>query len=269
MTIHFIKYRNIYFNPLFWRLLIFIISIYFCGYNYNCDDDGLWFSNTENNGTMTTYGRSQNNEYGYQTHYSDGRPIYQAYNEEQNISERQEYQRRDSNGRPIYEAYNENLQSTSRGYRYEMNGDTTYTNVNQETFIVELDGKPVYAKYYSTDLNGNNLYSYSNDGSTMLGIIEPTKSEVINNGYYVGGPVWRSVDTSPTTLTRRLVNKVRIGVKNHIAKSSDESLRQHNLSTKKFMNDIKRVQNMSRSRETKRYIDRVSSMPTKQVRRFD
>jgi hypothetical protein len=67
---------------------------------------------------------------------------------------------------------------------------------------VELEGAPVYATYHSSDINGNHLYSYSSDGSTrigfiepinsdgstMLGLIEPNKSEVIGNGYYHGGP---------------------------------------------------------------------------------
>ncbi len=279
MIVHYTKYRNIYLNPLFLRFLTIVISVYFTSENHYCDD-GLWYSNTENNGAMTTNGGLQNNaQYvraGYQTHYSDGTPIYESYNK--SIQHSSNWNANQTNdGRPIYQAYNDNLQPTSRGYRYEMNGDTTYKaqvrfvpepTVNQENFRVELDGNTVYAKYYSTDANGTDIYSYSNDGSTMIGLIEPTKSEIIGNGYYTGGPVWKVVDNSPTTFSRRFINKIKIGVKNHIAKSSREAIRQRNLSNEKFMNDIRRSQRIDRATTTKRYVDRVSSNPIK-VRRFD
>jgi hypothetical protein len=35
-------------------------------------------------------------------------------------------------------------------------------------------------------MQGKDFYSYSYDGSTMIGIIEPTRSEVVGNGYYQG-----------------------------------------------------------------------------------
>jgi hypothetical protein len=103
------------------------------------------------------------------------------------------YQTNDNHGRPIYKPYNEGLQYTSNGFRYEMSGETAHQNidrfipdpsVNQETFITELDGTPVYAKYYGTDIQGNRVYGYTNDESTMLGEIEPTK--FIENGYGMG-----------------------------------------------------------------------------------
>jgi hypothetical protein len=144
----------------------------------------------------TTTSSGENNaqfaRHGYQTHYRDGTPIYQSYNENYGeLSNRTGYQT--NNERPNFQAYNENLQLTSKGYRYEMNGDTSFRDItnpalNQDNFIAELDGNTVYAKYYGTDVDGNNVYSYSSDGSTMIGLIEPTKSEIIGNGYYVGGP---------------------------------------------------------------------------------
>lgn len=287
IIIHFIKYRNIYLNPFLLHLLRVIVLFYLSSESHYCDD---------NYSSYNTYNNTQQTINGYQTQYSDGTPIYQPYYENKDTSNWNSHQVNDQNGRPVYQAYNSNLQPTSRGYRYEMSADTPSIinnhslqhapigyryedtiahsrfipdpTVTQENFRLELDGNVVYAKYYGTDINGINAYTYSNDGSTMLGIIEPTRSEIINNGYYTGPGLWKIVDTSSTKLSRRFYNKIKIGIKNHIAKSNPEAIRQHNLSTEKYMNDIRRSQMMSRERATKRYIDRVSSTPLK-VRRFD
>jgi hypothetical protein len=101
------------------------------------------------------------------------------------------YNREDSNyplynreGNRIYQPYREGLHNTSQGFRYELPDNC----INKQTFAVELDGKPVYAKYLGIDIQGNPLYTCYSDGScsTQLGIIEPTRSEVIGNGYYIG-----------------------------------------------------------------------------------
>lgn len=245
-----------------------ITTIYTVDINY-CDDYDVSFSNTDNNGRMITNGRVQNNEYGYQTHYQDGTPIYESYSERPQYTSR--YQTNE-NISPVYQAYNENLQLTSEGYRYEMNGDTTYryTTLNEENFITDFNGNTVYAKYYGTDVNGNNVYNYSNDGSTMLGLIEPTKSEIIGNGYYVGGPNWKIVDTSPTTFSRRMYNKVKFGIKNHIAKSSDEAQRIHNMKSKEYANYYGRYKSMQRAKDSKRVIEMLKGdVRDIKVRKFD
>jgi hypothetical protein len=165
MIKHINKNGNIYINIFLYLLFIIILlSCYFyiTGEIYYCDDEVTYTSSWENN-----YRNRTNGSTSYMTCYNDGRPIYQPYNE--------------------------GLQYTSNGHRYEL--PTNYTNsirfadnlgANQEPFVVELDGNTVYAKHMSTDIHGNHLYSYSYDGSTQIGVIEPTMSGV--NRYYTGGP---------------------------------------------------------------------------------
>jgi hypothetical protein len=102
----------------------------------------------------------------------------------------------------------------------------------------------------------------------MIGLIEPTKSEIIGNGYYVGGPHWKIVDTSPTKFYRRVYNKIKIGIKNHIAKSSDESLRISRFESKRYAENLGRAKRMARARDAQRYADRYSTRAIK-VRKFD
>jgi hypothetical protein len=190
MIKHINKNGNIYINIFLYLLFIIFLSCYFyiTGEIYYCDDEVTYYNNTsswENN-----YRNRTNGSTSYSTRYSDGRPLYQPYREE--LQPRAyEYPTHYSDGRPLYQPYNEGLQYTSNGHRYELpiNDSVRFANnlgVNKEPFVVELDGNTVYAKHMSTDIHGNHLYSYSYDGSTQIGVIEPTMSEV--NRYYTGGP---------------------------------------------------------------------------------
>jgi len=76
------------------------------------------------------------------------------------------------------------LSANERKIRFELSTPEGERNLDQ--FIAELDGRPVYVRYDHTDMQGKAFYSYSCDGSTMIGEIEPTRSEVIGNGYYQG-----------------------------------------------------------------------------------
>jgi hypothetical protein len=108
-----------------------------------------------------------------------------------------------------YHPYRPGIQYTSEGYRYELGSTSNYNNVP-----VEVDS----TYKYTVDGYDNN----SHNDSTQIGLIEPTHSEVINNGYYQGNGYVLPVDTSKTTFQRRVYNKVKVSIKNHIAKSNDE-----------------------------------------------
>jgi hypothetical protein len=132
----------------------------------------------------------------------------------------------------VYQAYNQGLQETSCGYRYELGGGSGNININATNYT--MDGKPVYMEYIGVDINGNPIYNYTYPTSlhtTQLGEIEPVPTEVINNAYYQGGGYIKPLDTSNPTLKRRVYNKIKIGIKNHIAKSNDEYIRQERIRT--------------------------------------
>jgi hypothetical protein len=118
----------------------------------------------------------------------------------------------------------------------------------------------------STDIHGKHLYSYSYDGSTQIGVIEPTMSEI--NKYYTGGPRWIVVDTSSTSYGRRFYNSIKVGIKNHLAKSNNEATRQREMNSRIFMENVRRSKSMDNARKVKRYANRVNPNTIK-VRRFD
>jgi len=136
----------------------------------------------------------------------------------------------------------------------------------------ELDGKPDNIQYVGVDIQGNPIYKYIRE-STQLGEIAPTRSEVINDGYYHGNGYSLPLDTSKTTLKRRIFNKVKVSIKNHIAKSNDEYLRQERIRSENMSRRIQDFKNMSRVHESRRVTNMLNpkhpvSIP-KKVRRFD
>jgi hypothetical protein len=155
------------------------------------------------------------------------------------------HQTLDRDGRMMYYPYRPGIQYTTEGGRYELDGLSNYNNTSiqsnnvqyhpyrpgiqytTEGYRYELDSS---SNYNNVPVDGDSRYKYTVDGydnnshnnSTQLGVIEPTHSEVINNGYYNGNGYVLPVDTSKTTFKRRVYNKVKVSIKNHIAKSNDE-----------------------------------------------
>ena len=214
-------------------IIIFLCYIYYnIGEIYLCDD-GLIPTNGDFNQVSNDIAscdwesnyRSKNIPVEYPTHYSDGRPIYEAYN----VRLQETYSTHYSDGTPIYKPYNDGLQETLHGYRYELNGNSV-VNTRPEPFLNELDGKDINLQYVGVDINGNLIYQYVTvSNSTQLGEIAPTRTEVLNDGYYHGNGFNMPLDTSNSTLKRRIYNKVKVGIKNHIAKSNDEYSRTYSL----------------------------------------
>ncbi len=250
---------NLFYALILIRIIIITYNCLISGEIYHCDD----IPSDENASDSTWY----NN--------------YQTRNEEAR------YPTRHSDGTPLYEPYKEGLQSTSKGLRYELPTNEKAVRFedsgpffpreerNLDNFIAELDGKPVYVTYDHTDMQGKDFYSYSYYGSTMIGEIEPTKSEVIGNGYYKGSG-WTIVQKVPNTTSRRIYNKVKTSVKNHIAKSSDEAIREHNRKARDYAEYRQRVISMEKARKAQRVNDMFSSRPdkniirnTRKVRKFD
>jgi hypothetical protein len=186
---------------------------------------------------------------------------------------RETYSTHYSDGRPIYQAYNEGLQETLHGYRYELNGNSA-VNIRQESFFNELDGRSVHLQYVGVDIQGNPIYQHVPvSNSTQLGEIAPTHSEVINGGYYQGNGYNMPLDTSNPTLKRRFYNKVKVGIKNHIAKSNDEYLRQERVRSETFarrLHDLKKTSKAHEARRVFNMLNPKSSVSTpKKIRRFD
>lgn len=254
-------------------IIIFLYYIYSnIGEVYLCDD-GLIPTSSEFNqvsNNITSYNwessyQNNNNPVEYSTHYNDGTPIYQAYN----VNLRETYSTYYNNGTPIYQAYHEGLQGTSHGYRHELNGDST---IRQEPFFNELDGKPIQLQYVGVDYLGNPIHQHvSVHNSTQLGEIAPTRSEVINGGYYKGGGYNMPLDTSNPTFKRRIYNKVKVSIKNHIAKSNDEYLRQERIRSENFASRIKDFKKIKKAHDSRRVFNMLNSRSSipKKVRRFD
>lgn len=235
---------------------------------------------------------------GGEIYHCDDLPSYENatnnstwYNNYQTRNEEARYHTTHSDGTPLYEPYNEGLQPTSNGHRYELPANERVVRFqepsasahviqpqqerNLDQFIAELDGRPIYARFHYTDMQGKDFYSYSYDGSTMIGIIEPTRSEVVGNGYYQGTG-WTIVRNVPDTTSRRIYNKVKTSIKNHIAKSSDEAIREHNAKAREYAEFRWRAKNMERARKAQRVNEMLSSRQgdyimrnTKKLRRFD
>jgi hypothetical protein len=157
---------------------------------------------------------------GYQTTDREGRMIYQPYRPGvQYTTEGYRYELAGSsnnNNRSVegnnvpYHPYRPGIQYTTEGYRYELGSSSN-------NYHVPVEGDSTY-KYCTVDGYDQN----SHNDSTQVGLIEPTHSEIVNNGYYHGNGYVLPVDTSKTTFTRRVYNKVKVGIKNHIAKSNDD-----------------------------------------------
>jgi len=257
-------------------LIIMVLCYIYCNISevYLCDD-GLIPSNSDFNqvsNNIASYSwetnyRGQNIPLEYSTHYSDGRPMYKAYN----LGLQETYRTHYSNGTPIYQPYNDGLQGTIHGYRYELSGSSA-VNTGPEPFFNELDGKSVDLQYVGVDIQGNPVYQYiSVHNSTQLGEIGPTRSEVLNDGYYHGTGFNMPLDTSNTTLKRRLYNKVKVGIKNHIAKSNDEYLYKERIHSENLARRIHDFKKMSKAHDSRRVINMLNSKPStyKSIRRFD
>jgi len=249
-------YNKLILHPLYFDLLYFLYFIYiiiatFCYYCLTSEicycDDGLnsnyTYANYDTNYWIDNYNNKTNTLHPHCTQH---------------------------NGGTVYQSYAQGLQQTSEGYRYELIGD--YPTNNEIPASLQPGDRSGYAQYIGVDMQGNPIYNYNynydysvRDNSVQIGLIEPSRNEVINNEYYYG---CGTLDTSKTTCGRRIYNKVKTGLKNHIAKSSDEAIRQSRTQTENFMADIRRAKNMDRARRTQRYIDRVNSIPVK-VRKFD
>ena len=127
----------------------------------------------------------------------------------------------------------------------------------------------------SYDSNGNPIYyyTYPTTNSTQLGDISPTRNEVLNDNYYYSGGYKIPLDTSKTTFKDRLKNKVKTSIKNHIAKSSDESLRQERIPSEISSKRLYELKKVARAQDSRRALDvaynksRISY--DKKVRRFD
>jgi hypothetical protein len=177
----------------------------------------------------------------------------------------------DSLGRSLYQPYNTGLQHTAEGYRYELGGGHGMININETNYT--MDGRPVAMEYMGTDSAGNPMYKYAYPTtieSTQLGEIEPASNEVLMDAYYKSGGVIPKVplDTSASTFKRRVFNKVKVGVKNYIARGNDEYRRQECLRTEQYMHARNLSRRMQHTRELERHINRYASYPVK-VRRFD
>lgn len=282
MYLHF----NLFYALILIRIIIISYNFFIGGEVLHCDD-------LPSNDDAT--GNTRNQESSWYNNYQTKNHHYQ-------------YSTRHSDGTPLYEPYSEGLQSTSNGHRYELPdnervvrfelpGNETEPVRNLDQFTTELDGVPVYARYHYTDMQGKDYYSYSYDGSTMIGImepnisgdgsnmigtIEPTRSEIDGKGYYQGAG-WTIVHKVHTSKSRRIFNKVKTTITNHIAKSNDEAIRQHNMNNKKYYEDLARAKNVIRARKTQRVNDMMRTRQdnslfskgvsigskAKKVRRFD
>ena len=88
-----------------------------------------------------------------------------------------------------YQPYRPGLQQTTEGYRFELPADQPTSSSSYPPMVrVELNGRLIYAQYSGQDYLGNPMYTYDNQNfsidSTRIGLIEPTRSEVLNEGYY-------------------------------------------------------------------------------------
>ena len=216
---------------------------------------------------------------GYQTVDRDGRMIYDPYRPGiQYTTEGSRFELGDSSNYTSiqrnnveYYPYRPGIQYTTEGSRFELDGNSA-VNSSQEPNLYELDDKLVDLQYVGVDINGHPIYQYvSASNSTQVGIIEPTRSEVLNNGYYNGNGHVLPINTSKTTFQRRVYNKIKVSIKNHIAKSNDEFLRQDRARTERIMRDIQTSRRIAKAKE----LSRINTMNTthirsvKVVRRFD
>jgi hypothetical protein len=165
-----------------------------------------------------------------------------------------------------YQPYRPGLQATSEGYRYEMVGAGNPESVQyqpyrpglhatSEGYRYEFVGDYTQQKRVAFNLNINS--SETSDTSTQLGLIEPTRSEVINNSYYYAE--WRRntpYDTSESSLKRRVYNKIKTTVSNHIAKSNEAALNESRYQTENFIKNTRHL----RYAESVRKVDRYNSM---------
>lgn len=250
---------NIFNNKLFiillyieyYRVLIHILIIVSCFFTADihlCDDGtstNVWGGELDGKPVTVSYNNNQDysNCTGYRGNYgydSSGQPTW-SYTVGENCVE-------DRMGRPIYyQAYDTGLFNTSDGYRYEVSG---------------CSGRELEGKHINVNMGSVN--------STQIGIIEPTKSEIINKGYYQGGPPVVPCDFSNSSFKRRMYNKVKVAVKNHINKSNEESLRQDFYKTECLMKDIRHSRGINNVYNTKRLSDRMNNTNyTVKVRRFD
>jgi hypothetical protein len=248
------RYSFLIVNILFIIYQIFTINYVLCD-----DNDLVPLVGVEGNGENTGSERNPSRSYSND-------PVYRAYKP----YVLHPLERIDENT-VSYQAYDRGLQSTTAGYRYELSGDSCR---------YELGGKPINPTYLGTDLDGNYIYSYFNERngsiayatnfSSELGVIEPNRSEVLNKGFYKGGPRVIPVDTSNPTLKRRIFNKVKVTIKNHIAKSNQAAIDQDRLRTENLMRDVRRTQNLSRAHRIKRVNDmNMNTHKTIRVTRID
>ena len=151
------------------------------------------------------------------------------------------------NGPVQYEPYRPGLQYTTEGYRYEMDGQVHY-----------CDGCPNHSNY------ANNTVQ-----STQLGLIEPTRSEVLGKGYYQGsGWGHHNVYTTKYRSTRSSIwNKIKDDFRKTTSNAHKDRIVSHNKSSN-LMKDVRKsriLRDVSKMEHTNTF---NQTRPYK-VRRFD
>lgn len=181
---------------------------------------------------------------------------------------------------PSYETH-ESFYRDSNGveYGYKENGvhESFYRDSNGNEYGWKDNTRHIDDSFYR-DSNGNEYgwkegvdypdYNGSQE-STLLGEIEPVRSEVLGRGYY---PLGRPIpDTSKSSLSRRMYIKAKISVKNHIAKSNDMALAESRRKSETFAKNLQRHKDLSRAHKNSRIINmhKETNISKIKVKRFD
>lgn len=275
------RYYNISFNTIYYCIIlpiVFIGSFYANNEVILCDGTGMAESGF--NYKAPGWGGEL-----------DGRPITGGVSTQVGGNVYTGYPIYDNEGISLYQPYNSGLQSTGGGYRYELGGSQVsryeldggqiyheldggqgFINLNATYYTTDGRGVPLEYEYRGLDSNGNPIYHYSYSNSTQLGEVVPTRTEVLNDNYSHGG-LKIPLDTSKTTFKGRIKNKVKTSIKNHIAKSSDESIRQDRLRVELSSKRLHEYKRVARAHDSRRVIDitngNTSGSYTKRVRRWD
>jgi len=170
-----------------------------------------------------------------------------------------------------YQPYRPGLQETSEGYRFELPADNS---TSPPVLRVNINGKVVFAEYSGQDIQGNPMYTYKNHNfsvdSTQLGLIEPTRSEVLGKGYYQGSGWGHKVTTNKYDTNRRSIwNKIKSDFKSARQSASKDrtiSLQENN----KLMSNIRssRANNHMRHQEGRNNLS-TNYNYNRRIRRFD
>lgn len=150
-----------------------------------------------------------------------------------------------------YEPYRPGLQSTTEGYRYEMDGQWRY--------CTDCPNCP----------HNPNLHHSNSTHSTQLGLIEPTRSEVLGKGYYQGNG-WdpRDVYTTKYRSTRSTIwNKIKDDFKKTSYNAHKDSVNSTNKATK-LVKDV-RSSRIARDVSKLERMNTYNKLNPYKVRRFD